>query len=75
MKETASEVAQLLQSIDLQFESAARGLHGTAFTGSHDFIVARAHTSLAQLIGAEEASKIIFEHYTHYLEPEGSAEL
>ncbi len=60
-----SEVARLLQQIDMEYEAAQRGLEGMAITARHDFITARMeniaqhHRSLAQLIDIDEVRALI----------------
>ena len=60
-----SEVARLLQQIDMEYEAAQRGLEGMAITARHDFISARMeriaqhHRSLAQLVDTDEARTLL----------------
>ena len=60
-----SEVARLLQQIDMEYEAAQRGLEGMAITARHDFITARMeriaqhHRSLAQLVDTDEARALL----------------
>ena len=63
-----SEIARLRQQIALEYEAATRGLHGLAQgTAQHAFITRRMenmatyHASLQQLIGPEEAIKLLVE--------------
>ena len=66
--ELGSEVARLRQCIHLEYEAAQRGLYGTAQgTAQHTFISQRLenmvahHQTLTQLIGQQEAIKILVE--------------
>lgn len=61
-----SEVARLLQQIELEYEAARRGLTGLAFgTARHDFITAKmermqqCQEQLGQLIGEHEATVLV----------------
>lgn len=63
-----SEVAQLLQRIDLEYSAAREALTGMAFgTAQHQFITARMerltvyHTELSQHVGVQEASRLLVE--------------
>ena len=65
-----SEVAYLLQQIDMEYEAAQRGLEGMAITARHDFITARMeriaqhHRSLAQLVDTNEACMLLLGQAT-----------
>ena len=66
--ECRSEVAQLRQQIQLEYEAAQRGLHGTAQgISQHAFITQRLenmaehHRTLKQLLGEHEAARILAE--------------
>ena len=66
--ELRSEVARLRQHIHLEYEAAQRGLYGTAQgAAQHAFISQRLgnmavhHQALIQLIGEQEAIKILGE--------------
>ncbi len=70
-----SELAQLLQEIDLQNEAAYQALHGLAYgTSRHDFItqkmerIAALQAELTPQVGEELAIKIMIE----ILEQEGA---
>ncbi len=60
-----SEVARLLQQIDMEYESAQRGLEGMAITARHAFITARMeriaehHHTLAQIVDIQEARALL----------------
>ncbi len=60
-----SEVARLLQQIDLEYEAAQRGLEGMAITARHAFITARMeriaehHHTLAQIVDIQEARALL----------------
>ena len=53
--EQGSEVARVMQQIDLEREAAERGLNGYAITARHDFIIARAQR------GAERILRLVDE--------------
>ena len=66
--EQGSEVARLLQQIELEYEAAQRALTGLASGVSrHKFITARMenmgahHQELAQLVGEQEATHLVSE--------------
>ena len=65
--ENRSEVARMRQSIEEEYESAYRGLHGTAIISRHDFIqkrmegVAQHNTKLAELVGEQAAIEAVIE--------------
>lgn len=66
--ELGSEVARLRQRIRLEYEAAQRGLSGTAQgVAQHTFITQRLenmadhHQALKQLVGEQEAIKILVE--------------
>jgi hypothetical protein len=61
-----SEVARLLQQIDLEYQSAYRGLGGFASgTARHDFVNKRmknielVHERLIELVGPDEAIALV----------------
>ena len=61
-QENKSEVARLMQQIELEYEAAQRGLYGfAAGTAKHEFITARmenighCHEKLKTLVGEEQA--------------------
>ncbi len=62
-----SEVARLMQEIELAYEAAQLALTGLAITARHDFINARqehialCHEDLKKLVGEEQAIKMIYE--------------
>lgn len=63
-----SEVARLLEQIDLEYEAALSALTGFACGNArHDFITARMerlthyHEQLATHVGAHEASRLLVE--------------
>lgn len=63
-----SEVAQLLQQIDLEYGAAREALTGLALgTTKHEFITARmerltlCHEQLSQHVGIQEASRLLVE--------------
>jgi len=67
--ETRSEVARLMRQIDQEYEAAERGLRGlTSGTAQHAFITKRMeniavyHQTLIEVVGAQEAGRIITEH-------------
>ena len=66
MAENKSEVANLLQQIQTEYDAAQLGLAGYAQVSPHAFIEARErtidtlHGQLATLVGNEEATAIIF---------------
>jgi len=64
--EARSEIARLIEQIQVEYESAARGLSGFASgTASHDFIAARMkrmsqlHETLFDLVGEENAIGLV----------------
>jgi len=66
--EPYSDVARLRQQITLEYEAAARGLTGLAAgTAQHRFITTRMeriadhHQTLTQLVGAQEATRMVSE--------------
>lgn len=65
MQENKSEVARLLQRIDLEYEAAQRGLTGVAMVARHKFITARMeaigryHSALQELVGEQEAARLL----------------
>ena len=66
-RENQSEVARLMQEIELAYEAAQLALTGFAITARHDFINARqehialCHEDLKKLVGEEQAIKMIYE--------------
>lgn len=63
-----SEVAQLLQQIDLEYGAAREALTGLALgTAQHEFITARMerltayHEKLSSYVGIQEASRLLVE--------------
>ena len=63
-----SEVARLMQQIELEYEAAQRGLYGfAAGAAKHEFINARVenigryHEQLKTLVGEHEATKALAE--------------
>ena len=64
-----SEVARLLQQIDLEYSAAKEALTGLACgAAQHDFITARMerlnsyHEELSSHVGVQEASRLLVEH-------------
>lgn len=64
-----SEIAHLLQQIDLEYSAAKEALTGLACgTAQHDFITARMerlnsyHEELSLQVGVQEASRLLVEH-------------
>ncbi len=66
-RENQSEVARLMQEIELAYEAAQLALTGLAITARHDFINARqehiamCHEDLKKLVGEDQAIKMIYE--------------
>jgi hypothetical protein len=64
---STSEVARLLQQIEAEYGAAKRGLEGYAIAARHEFITARMermaqhHAALINLVGEQEAARIISE--------------
>lgn len=64
-----SEVARLMQQIEIECQAAKQGLEGLAIVASHDSINARMEKlwdyrqELAQEVGEQEATKIMYELY------------
>lgn len=62
-----SEVARLLESIRLSYESAYLAMHGTAIVSKHEFITKKmenmqeAHAELQTIVGEQEAIKLVVE--------------
>ena len=63
-----SEIARLLQQIDLEYGAAQNALVGLALgTAQHDFITARmerltlCHEQLSEYVGIHEASRLLVE--------------
>jgi hypothetical protein len=70
-----SEVARLLRQIDLEFEAAKQAATGLAVgVASHRFIVTRMtrvgvyQAQLSTQVGAEEALRLVGEHYVGIME-------
>jgi len=70
-----SEVARLLRQIDLEFEAAKQAATGLAVgMASHRFIAARMtrvgvyQAQLSMQVGAEEAHRLVGEHYVGIME-------
>jgi hypothetical protein len=68
MSENKSEVARVLEQIELEFQAAQRGLTGLAFgTAKHEFItnkmeqMGRLHEKLQTMVGEEQAVKLLAE--------------
>ncbi len=68
MSENKSEVARVLEQIELEFQAAQRGLHGLAFgTAKHQFITSKMeqmgklHEKLQTMVGEEQAVKLLAE--------------
>ncbi len=66
--ENKSEVARLMQQIELEYEAAQRGLYGfAAGAAKHEFInakvenIGRYHEQLKTLVGEQEATKALAE--------------
>ncbi len=66
--ESHSEVARLRQRIAEEYEAAMRGLTGFAYgTAKHEFITRRmeqigtCHETLKQLVGEQEATRMLAE--------------
>ncbi len=64
--ESKSEVARLMQQIELEYEAAQRGMYGfAAGTAKHEFITARmenmgrCHEKLITLVGEREATRAL----------------
>jgi hypothetical protein len=66
-----SEVARLLESIRLSYESAYFAMHGTAIVSQHEFITTRmenmqkAHAQLQTIVGEQEAAKLLADTLEH----------
>jgi len=68
MSENKSEVARVLEQIELEFQAAQRGLYGLAFgTAKHEFItnkmerMGKLHEHLKPMVGEEQAVKLLTE--------------
>jgi len=67
MEGNGSEVARLLESIRLSYESAYLAMHGSAIVSKHEFITQRmenmqeAHAQLQTIVGEQEAAKLVVE--------------
>ena len=67
-RESKSEVARVLEQIELEFQAAQRGLYGLAFgTAKHEFITSKMeqmgklHEKLQTMVGEKEAVKLLAE--------------
>lgn len=62
-----SEVAQLLESIRLSYESAYLAMHGVAIVAKHEFISKKLenvqcfHAQLQTIVGEHEAIKLVVQ--------------
>ena len=69
-----SEVARLLQQIEMEYEAAKRGLEGYAIISKHEFITARYNQAgiyqneLAKVIGEKQASLLSYDLYVEVFE-------
>ena len=69
-----SEVARLLQQIEMEYEAAKRGLEGHAIVSKHEFITARYDQAgmyqeqLARVIGEKQASDLVCSLYIEVFE-------
>ena len=68
MNENKSEVARVLEQIEMEFQAAQRGLYGLAFgTAKHEFIthkmeqMGKLHEKLQTMVGEQEAVKLLAE--------------
>lgn len=68
MSENKSEVARVLEQIELEFQAAQRGLYGLAFgSAKHEFITSKMeqmgklHEKLQTMVGEQEAVKLLAE--------------
>jgi hypothetical protein len=68
VSENKSEVARVLEQIELEFQAAQRGLYGLAVgTAKHEFItnkmerMGKLHEELKTIVGEEEAVKLLAE--------------
>ena len=68
MSENKSEVARVLEQIELEFQAAQRGMYGLAFgTAKHEFItgkmeqMGKLHEKLQTMVGEKEAVKLLAE--------------
>jgi hypothetical protein len=68
MSENKSEVARVLEQIELEFQAAQRSLYGLAFgTAKHEFItnkmeqMGKLHEKLQTMVGEEQAVKLLAE--------------
>ncbi|MGH2494137.1 MAG: hypothetical protein ACRDIV_05475 [Ktedonobacteraceae bacterium] len=68
MSENKSEVARVLEQIELEFQAAQRGLYGLAFgSAKHEFITSKMeqmgklHEKLQTMVGEEQAVKLLAE--------------
>lgn len=64
-----SEIARIRKQIELECEAMRLGLSGYAVVASHDIInhrydaLGRQQIALEKIVGAEEASRIVYETY------------
>lgn len=64
-----SEVARLMQQIELECEAMKRAMEGFAIVASHQAITARydrlgrQQAQLEKYVGAEEANRLVYETY------------
>jgi hypothetical protein len=69
-----SEVARLLQQIEMEYEAAKRGLEAYAIVSRHEFITARYDQAgiyqeqLATVIGDEQAKDLVCNLYVEVFE-------
>ena len=69
-----SEVALLMRQIELECEAMTRGMHGYAVVARHQTIAHRyeaigaAQERLQQLVGEQEARRMVFETYEKAME-------
>ena len=69
-----SEVARLLQQIEMEYEAAKRGLEVYAIVSKHEFITARYDQAgmyqeqLARVIGEKQASDLVCSLYIEVFE-------
>ena len=68
MSENKSEVARVLEQIELEFQAARSGLYGLAFgSAKHEFITSKMeqmghlHERLQTMVGEQEAVKLLAE--------------
>jgi len=67
MRDNLSEVARIREQIAAEYDAARRGLEGSAIISRHEFIAARmdnvgrSYNELAQLLGEQEAIRVVAE--------------